>query len=96
LRNPIEYPLFGRFWKRVSSLEEDRIMNTDLFSYQHQTYGEIKYLTCGITTTTSFGELFLSTYLPRSEHTSQIFASLIRDGGDEVVRLAPWPVKSMP
>jgi transcriptional regulator with XRE-family HTH domain len=96
LRNPVEYPLFGRFWKRVSSLEEDRIMNTDLFSYQHQTYGEIKYLTCGIATTTSFGELFLSTYLPRSEHTNQIFASLIQEGGDEVVRLAPWPVKSMP
>ena len=92
-RNPVEYPLFDRYWKRVSSLEQDRIMNTDIFSYYHQTYGEINYLTFGITTMTSFGELFLSTYLARDDHTNQIFEGLIKDGGDEVLRLAPWPQK---
>src|SRR5215216_843266 len=94
-RNPVEYPLFGRFWKRVTSLEEDRIMNTDLFAYRHEEYGEIKYLTSGITTTTSFGDLFLTTYLARDDHTNDIFTSLIKNGGDEVVRLAPWPDKQL-
>jgi transcriptional regulator with XRE-family HTH domain len=92
-RNPVEYPLFDRYWKRVSSIEQDRIMNTDIFSYYHHTYGEIKYLTLGITTMTSFGELFLSTYMARDDHTNEIFGDLIKNDGDEVVRLAPWPAK---
>jgi hypothetical protein len=95
-RNPLEYPLFDRFWKRVSSLEQDRIMNSDMFTYQHEEYGEIKYLTTGITTTTSFGELFLTTYLPLDNHTNDIFSNLLQDGGDTIVRLAPWPLKTMP
>jgi hypothetical protein len=95
-RNPVEYPLFARFWNRVSSLEQDQIMNSDVFAYRHEAYGEIKYLTSCITTTTSFGDLFLTTYLARDNHTNEIFASLIKDGGDVVVRLAPWPDKYMP
>jgi transcriptional regulator with XRE-family HTH domain len=94
-RNPIEYPLFDRFWKRVTSLEEDRIMNTDMFAYRHETYGEIKYLTSVIITTTSFGDLFLNSYLPRDIHTNEVFASLMENSGDIVVRLASWPLKQM-
>lgn len=92
-RNPLEYPLFDRFWKRVTSLEEDRIMNADLFSYRHETYGEIKYITSAITTTTSFGDLFLTSYLPRDNHTNEIFDTLMKNSGDTVVRLASWPDK---
>lgn len=94
-RNPVEYPLFDRFWKRVSSLEEDRIINSDLFAYRHEMFGEIKYLTAGITTTTSFGELFLPTYQALDDHTSRIFSSLMKEGGGEVIRLSPWPIKPM-
>lgn len=94
-RNPVEYPLFDRFWKRVVSLEQDRIMNTDQFLYRHETYGDLHYMTSGITTTTSFGELFLSLYIARDDHTNEVFTSLIRNGGDQVVRLAPWPEKHM-
>lgn len=95
-RNPLEYPLFDRFWKRVSSMEQDRIMNSDMFHYRHAEYGDIKYLTSGITTHTSFGDLFLTTYLPLDDHTNELFATLLKDGGDTVVRFAPWPQKSMP
>jgi hypothetical protein len=95
-RNPLEYPLFDRFWKRVTSLEEDRIMNADMFAYRHDSYGEIKYLTSTITTTTSFGDLYLTSYLPRDNHTNEIFSSLIINGGDTVVRLGSWPDKHIP
>jgi transcriptional regulator with XRE-family HTH domain len=95
-RNPLEYPLFDRFWKHVASLEQDRIMNSDMFAYRHEEYGEIKYLTSGIITNTSFGDLFLTMYIARDDHTNQIFTSLIQEGGDKVIRLASWPDKSMP
>ncbi len=94
-RNPVEYPLFDRVWKRVSSLEQDRIINSDLFTYRHEVFGDVKYMTAEVTTTTSFGELFLTTYQSLDHSTSGIFNSLMEDGGDEIVRLAPWPVKSM-
>jgi hypothetical protein len=77
-------------------LEQDRIMNSDMFAYRHEEYGEIKYLTSGIITNTSFGDLFLTMYIARDDHTNQIFTSLIQEGGDKVIRLASWPDKSMP
>jgi len=95
-RDPSKYPLFDRYWKRVSSVEQDKIMNSDTFEYDHESHGHIKYLTTGITTTTAFGELFLTTYLPLDNHTKDVFDGLLMDGGDSVIRLAPWPEKPMP
>jgi len=94
-RDPVKYPLFDRYWKRVSSVEQDKIMNSDMFEYSHETYGKIKYMTTGITTTTAFGELFLSTYLPLDANTVDVFNKLSVNGGDEIIRLAPWPEKKM-
>jgi transcriptional regulator with XRE-family HTH domain len=92
-RDPIEYPLFDRFWKRVSSLETDNNMDSDRFHYRHENYGEISYLTMRITTHTSFGEVFLLAYLPLDEHTEKIFSHIYQGAGKEIVRLAPWPEK---
>src|SRR6185503_1015790 len=39
-RNPIEYPLFDRYWKMVSSVEQDNEANIDYFSYPHDEFGE--------------------------------------------------------
>jgi transcriptional regulator with XRE-family HTH domain len=95
-RDPAKYPLFDRYWKRVSTVEQDKSMNSDLFEYSHTTYGHIKHLSMGITTTTAFGELFTATYMPLNAHTKAVFDELMSDGGDEIVRLAPWPEKPMP
>ncbi|HLO18559.1 MAG TPA: helix-turn-helix transcriptional regulator, partial [Anaerolineales bacterium] len=43
-RNQNEYPLFNRYWKMVSSFEQDKEANTDYFSYHHDEFGEIKYI----------------------------------------------------
>jgi transcriptional regulator with XRE-family HTH domain len=94
-RDPLKYPFFERFWKRVSSLEQDKNMNTDVFDYRHEIYGRIKYITTGITTLTSFGELFLTKYLPLDDHTSEIFESLFKEAGNQVLRLASWPEKKI-
>ncbi|MEW6030790.1 MAG: helix-turn-helix domain-containing protein [Chloroflexota bacterium] len=92
-RNPIEYPLFDRYWKRVSSLEEDRESDTDLFMYQHKHYGPQRYFSSSNTTITPFGELFLIHYVPADRHTGQVFEQLAREHGGDVASFAPWPEK---
>lgn len=95
-RDPAKYPLFDRYWRRVSSVEQDKNMNSDIFEYSHKTYGHVKFLSMGITTTTAYGELFIATYLPLDGNTKAVFDGLLNDGGDDIVRLASWPEKPMP
>jgi len=92
-RDPNEYPLFDRFWKLVSSVEQDKEANMDHFLYRHAEYGELKYYSSSTVTITSFGELFLDQYLPLDDHTSQVFDQLFRSSGRDVIRLASWPEK---
>ena len=95
-RNPIEYPLFDRYWKIVSSFEQDNEANIDYFSYYHDEFGEIKYISSSTVSITSFGELFLIQYLPLDGHTSQVFEQLAQQAGQDAIRFAPWPVKTFP
>jgi transcriptional regulator with XRE-family HTH domain len=95
-RDRNEFPLFDRYWKMVSSIEEDKESNVDYFSYHHDTFGKIKYMASSATSTTSFGELFLVQYLPLDENTSQIFEKLAQQSGPGAMRFAPWPLKTFP
>lgn len=95
-RNLAEYPFFERYWRMVSSMEEDKEINMDYFYYRHDDFGELKYISASVISVTSFGELFLNQYLPLDAHTGQVFDRLLRATGEGVLRLAPWPVKSMP
>lgn len=95
-RNRNEYPLFDRYWKMVSSVEQDKESDIDYFSYHHDKFGEIKYMASSATSMTSFGELFLIQYLPLDENTSQIFEQLAQQAGQGVMKFAPWPVKTFP
>jgi transcriptional regulator with XRE-family HTH domain len=95
-RNRNEYPLFDRYWKMVSSAEQDKESNIDYFSYHHDKFGEIKYTASSATSMTSFGELFLVQYLPLDENTSRIFEKLAQEAGPGAMRFAPWPIKTFP
>jgi transcriptional regulator with XRE-family HTH domain len=95
-RNQNEYPLFERYWKMVSSNEQDKDATTDHFSYQHDQFGQIKYISSSTVSITSFGELFLVHYLPLDEGTSQVFEQLARQAGQGVTRFASWPDKHIP
>jgi Predicted transcriptional regulators len=95
-RNRNEYPLFERYWKLVSSVEQDKEANTDYFSYLHDEFGQIKYMSASTVSITSFGELFLTHYLPLDESTSQVFEQLAHQAGQGVTTFAPWPVKIFP
>jgi transcriptional regulator with XRE-family HTH domain len=95
-RNQNEYPFFERYWKMVSSIEQDKEASTDHFAYQHAEFGEVKYVSSATVSITSFGELFLIHYLPLDQRTSQIFEQLAQEAGQEVRTFAPWPDKRMP
>lgn len=95
-RNPSEYPLFDRYWKLVSSFEQDREANVDLFSYTHADFGRVNYATATTVSITSHGELFLNQYLPLDDATRSLFESMANEAGYGVVApLAPWPAKVM-
>ena len=95
-RNQNEYPLFERYWKMVSSNEQDKEANTDHFSYRHSEFGQIKYISPSTVSITSFGELFLIQYLPLDQRTSQVFEQLAQQAGQGLARFAPWPEKHVP
>lgn len=95
-RNAAEYPLFDRYWKQVSSFEQDREANVDVFSYTHDEYGPLKYATSTTVSITMHGELFLNQYLPLDAHTESLFAEILKKSGKGVLApLAPWPDKVM-
>lgn len=95
-RNQNEYPLFERYWKMVSSNQQDKEAATDHFSYRHDEFGPIEYISSSTVSITSFGELFLVHYLPLDESTSQVFEQLARQAGQGVTTFAPWPEKRLP
>ena len=95
-RNQIEYPLFDRYWKMVSSVEQDKEANTDFFSFHHREFGEIKYTSSSTVSITAFGELYLVQYLPLDAQTSQLFEDLTQEAGPGVMQFSPWPIKTFP
>jgi transcriptional regulator with XRE-family HTH domain len=95
-RNPAAYPLFERYWKMVSSTEQDKDMNLDHFQYDHHEFGQLSYIASVTTAVTSFGNLYLVQNLPLDPHTDEVFSMLKTEVGQGVVRLASWPEKPMP
>lgn len=95
-RNPNDYPLFERYWKMVSLNEQDKAATLDSFSYRHTEFGPINYISSSIVSITSFGELFLTQYLPLDQRTSQVFEQLAQQAGQGTRRFAPWPEKNVP
>lgn len=95
-RNPAEYPYFDRFWKLVSSTEQDKEINVDRFSYFHNEFGPLNYVAATTLAITSFGNLYLIQNLPLDQHTEDVFNLLKAKAGLGVVRFAAWPEKRIP
>lgn len=92
-RNPTEYPFFDRYWKLVSSMEQDRDITIDHMDYQHIKFGPLHYVASTTPTVTSFGNLLLIKNLPLDEYTESVFMQLKEKAGVGVARFASWPEK---
>ena len=95
-RDPVEYPFFDRYWKLVSSMEQDRDVSIDHMHYSHNKFGPLSYIASTTTVFTSFGSLFLIKNLPLDERTEELFTQLKVKAGLGVARFAPWPEKTLP
>jgi transcriptional regulator with XRE-family HTH domain len=95
-RDPEEYPLFDRYWRMISALEQDREGNFDHFSYDHDTFGHLSYAVATTTSVTPQGELLMNQYTPTDDATREVFDRLAAQSGVGVILGAPWPVKQMP
>ena len=93
-RNPAEYPFFDRYWKLVSSTEQDKETNVDQFSYCHDKFGPLNYVASTTLAVTSFGNLYLIQNLPLDQHTEEVFTELKLKAGLGVARFASWPEKA--
>lgn len=94
-RNREEFPFFDRFWKLVSSTEQDKDLAVDHFEYSHKDYGPINYVASTTTVITAYGELFLVQNVPLDANTDDIFTQLKSRAGFEAARFAPWPEKTI-
>lgn len=92
-RNPAEFPFFDRYWKLVSSTQEDRDVTIDHMQYRHNKFGQVNYIASISSVVTSFGNLFLIQNLPLDEYTENVFNQLKLNAGLGVERFAPWPDK---
>jgi hypothetical protein len=80
----------------VSSNEQDKEITTDQFAYHHVEFEQIKYMSSSMVSITSFGELFLTQYLPLDRSTSEVFEGLAQQAGQGVTTFASWPERPMP
>lgn len=95
-RNPAEYPFFDRYWKLVSSMEQDRDVTIDRMEYCHNKFGVLNYAAATTAVVTSFGNLLLVQNHPLDERTEDVFLQLRAKAGFGVARFASWPEKPLP
>ena len=95
-RNPTEYPFFDRYWKLVSSMEQDRDVTIDKMEYCHNKFGMLNYAAATTAVVTSFGNLLLIQNHPLDERTEEVFLQLRSNAGFGVARFASWPEKNLP
>ena len=95
-RNPTEYPFFDRYWKLVSSMEQDRDITIDRMEYCHNKFGMLNYAAATTAVVTSFGNLLLIQNHPLDERTEEVFLQLRSNAGFGVARFSSWPEKNLP
>jgi len=91
--NPAHYPLFDRYWRRASTLDEDKETGGTPIQSQHPKYGALSLMISSTVTITPYGELFLSYFLPMNAETAASLIRAVAENGQEVIQLLSWPEK---
>lgn len=93
LQELYKFPLFRRFWDVVSYEQRDYTVNTEYVILDNPVLGPLQSYSVSFKTLTSYGNLFLMVYVPLDPVTSDIFATLAREGGREIVPFGSWPTE---
>ncbi len=92
-KNVNKYPLFDRYWRKASILDDDKEAMLSPFEINHGLYGNLRIISSSSVFLTPYGELYLSHYFPMDRHTASAFIEIADKVGTGVVRLTPWPKK---
>jgi len=92
-RNVKKYPLFDRYWRKASVLDDDKEAMLSPFELNHQHYGDLRITSSSSVILTPFGELYLSHYFPLDHRTAEAFIKIADKAGSGIVKLTPWPHK---
>jgi transcriptional regulator with XRE-family HTH domain len=92
-KNVNKYPLFDRYWRKASVLDDDKEAMLSPFEIDHGLYGNLQIISSSSVFLTPYGELYLSHYFPMDRHTASAFIEIAEKVGTGVVRLMPWPKK---
>jgi len=84
-------PAFRERWFTTQTYAEDLTPTWTTYSYRHPDLGNISFIAHTSTTLTDQGALYLTTYLPCTKETTDLFEAFIRRHGLGVRHFAPWP-----
>ncbi len=86
-----ELPFFRDLWFTTQNYAEDPMPGWTTYTYTQQELGNVSFIAHISVTLTDQGALQLTTYLPCTKETAEIFETFIRRQGLGVRRLAQWP-----
>lgn len=91
--NVHKYPLFNRYWRKASVIDDDKEAMLSFFTINHPLYGKLQVTSSSSVIITPFGELYLSHYFPLDRQTALALIELADRAGTGIVDLTPWPQK---
>lgn len=91
LHNMKKYPLFARYWRRVSTFEDDREFMFDPFEITHTVHGTLRFTLTSSVIITSHGELYLSHFTPLDINTTNAIIKIAETAGRNTIQLSQYP-----
>ena len=86
-----DLPDFREFWFNTQKYGEDLTPSWMPYAYRHPTLGYLSFIAHVSKTQTDQGSLYLTTYLPCTRETTQIFEDLMQKHGVQLQHFVKWP-----
>jgi transcriptional regulator with XRE-family HTH domain len=84
-------PSFRERWFTTQTEAHEETPTWTTYTYLHPDLGHLTFIAHISTTLTDQGPLYLTTYLPCTKETTELFEGFIRRHGQGVRRFAQWP-----
>ena len=84
-------PSFREHWFTTQNEAHEETPTWTTYTYHHPDLGQLSFIAHISTTLTDQGPLYLTTYLPCTKETTELFEGFIRRHGLGVRRFAQWP-----